>query len=139
MTWTNEIIIQNSSNFWKNKFGSKFYHQRDIHSSPDFILQLIIVIEMKWIMCLALKSILILALMTWTIEIITEKGSNFQKIKFGSILCSHRALRSASRRFSLEILKSVKFEMVLELFNSVIWTGNWILSGILLILILWSI
>ena len=74
----------------------------------------------------SLKTILI---MTWTIEIITEKGSNFQKIKFGSILRSHRALRSASRRFSLEILKLVKFEMVLELCNSVIWTGNWILSG----------
>ena len=94
MTWSNQIIIQNGSKFWKKKFGSKFYHQRDLHSSPDFILQLIIVIEMKWIMCLALKSILILALMTWTIEIITEKGSNFQKIKFGSILHRHRTLQS---------------------------------------------
>ena len=29
----------------------------------------------------ALKSLLILALLTWTIEITTEKGSNFQKSK----------------------------------------------------------
>ena len=32
--------------FEKN-FGSKFYYQGDVHSSPDFILQLIIVIEIK--------------------------------------------------------------------------------------------
>ena len=32
-------------------------------------------------MFLALKSVLIMALMSWTVEIITEKGSNFQKNK----------------------------------------------------------
>ena len=87
-----DIIIHKGTNFQKNMFGSLLYPYRVLHMGLKYILCLSRLNNALLQESFCLKILLTMPHVIWILDIIIQKGSNFQKSMFGSILYPYRVL-----------------------------------------------
>ena len=92
LMWILDIIIHKGPNFQKNMFGSILYPYRVVHMGLKYILCLSWLNNALLKESFCLKILLAMPHVIWILDIIIQKGPNFQKSMFGSILYPHRVL-----------------------------------------------
>ena len=92
LMWILDIIIHKGPNFQKNMFGSILYPYRVVHMGLKYILCLSRLNNALLQESFCLKILLAMPHFIWILDIIIQKGPNFQKSMFGSILYPHRVL-----------------------------------------------
>ena len=91
--WILDIIIQKGPNFQKSMFGSILYPYRVLHMVLKYILCLSRLNNALLQTSFCLKILLAMPHLIWILDIIMQKGPNFQKNMLGSTLYPHRALQ----------------------------------------------
>ena len=91
--WILDIIIQKGPNFQKSMFGSILYPHRVLHMVLKYILWLLRLNNALLQTSFCLKILLAMPHLIWILDIIMQKGPNFQKNMLGSTLYPHRALQ----------------------------------------------
>ena len=90
--WILDIIVQKDPNFQKSMFGSILYPYRVLHMVLKYILCLSRLNNALLQTSFCLKILLAMPHLIWILDILIQKGPNFQKSMFGSILYPHRVL-----------------------------------------------
>ena len=92
LMWILDIFIHKGPNFQKNMFGSILYPHRVLHMRFKYILCLSRLNNALLQESFCLKILLAMPHFIWILDIIIQKGPNFQKSMFGSILYPYRVL-----------------------------------------------
>ena len=119
--------------FKKNTFGSILYPHRVLHMRFKYILCLSRLNNALLQESFCLKILLAMPHFIWILDIIIQKGPNFQKSMFGSILYPHRVLHMVFNyilcllRLNIALLQtSFDFEILLAILQLI-----WILDIII--------